>query len=98
MTVVSESALALTYAVEGKSTIPSDGIAHQVSIASLPFEATTAHVVVPRAETAAYLQCSVKNTSDYRLLPGPVSVFLDDSFVSKTRISVSISHTARNYC
>lgn len=28
----------------------------------------------------------VKNTSDYRLLPGPVSVFLDDSFVSKTKI------------
>ena len=91
-TVVAESALALTYTVEGKSTIPSDGLAHHVSIATLPFDARTAHVIVPRARTMAYLQCTVKNTSEYRLLPGPVSVFLDDSFVSKTRISVSHPH------
>lgn len=34
------------------------------------------------------VQCEVKNTSEYRLLPGPVSVFLDDSYVSKTTIQV----------
>ena len=27
--------------------------------------------------------------SDFRLLPGPVNVFLDDSYVSKTWIQVS---------
>lgn len=34
-------------------------------------------------------QCEVKNTSEYRLLPGPVFVILDDSYVSKTTINVS---------
>jgi hypothetical protein len=29
----------------------------------------------------------VKNTSDYRLLPGPVNAFVDDSFVSKTAMA-----------
>jgi uncharacterized protein (TIGR02231 family) len=103
-TVVSESPLSMTYSVQGKSSIPSDGIAHQVLVASLPFEASVTYVAVPRVETVAYLQvsngflitsasltlersqCEVKNTSEYRLLPGAVSVFLDDSFVSKTRI------------
>ena len=31
-------------------------------------------------------QCAVKNTSDYYLLPGAMSVFLDNSYVSKTDI------------
>jgi len=32
-------------------------------------------------------QCAVKNTSDYYLLPGTMSVFLNNSYVSKTDIS-----------
>ena len=32
-------------------------------------------------------QCAVKNTSEYYLLPGITSVFLDDSYVSQTNIS-----------
>ncbi|EIN10081.1 hypothetical protein PUNSTDRAFT_102081 [Punctularia strigosozonata HHB-11173 SS5] len=89
-TIVSESALSLSYAVEGKSSIPSDGESHQVSIASLTFEAKTSYVAVPRVEPVVYLSCAVKNISDYRLLSGPVSVFMDDSFVSKTSIQARI--------
>lgn len=32
----------------------------------------------------------MKNNSEYRLLPGPVSIILDDSYVSKTTISVRL--------
>jgi uncharacterized protein (TIGR02231 family) len=84
--VVHESPLALTYHVEGASGVPSDGVPHQVSIAVLPFEAKILHVAVPKVRPEAYLQATVKNTSDYRLLPGTVHAFVDDSFVSKTRI------------
>ena len=84
--VVHESPLALTYYVEGSSGVPSDGVPHQVSIAVLPFEANIQHVTVPKVRPVAYLQATVKNTSDYRLLPGPVHAFVDDSFVSKTAI------------
>jgi len=52
----------------------------------LPFEAKIMHVTVPKVRLVAYLQASVKNTSDYRLLPGSVHTFVDDSFVSKTAI------------
>lgn len=85
-TVVHESPLALTYHVEGESGVPSDGVSHQVSVAVLPFEAKIMHVTVPKVRPIAYLQASVKNTSDYRLLPGTVHAFVDDSFVSKTAI------------
>jgi uncharacterized protein (TIGR02231 family) len=85
-TLVAENALALNYAVEGASSLPSDGAAHQVSIATFTFEAETSYVTVPRAESVMHLACAVRNTSDYRLLPGPVSVYVDDSFVSKTSI------------
>jgi hypothetical protein len=55
-TIVRESPLATSYSVEGKSTIPSDGEAHQVSVAVLPFEAKVMHVAVPRIEPLVYLQ------------------------------------------
>jgi len=32
-------------------------------------------------------QCAVKNTSEYYLLPGTMSIFLNNSYVSKTNIS-----------
>ena len=86
VSVVRKSPLALTYHVEGASGVPSDNVPHQVSIAVLPFEATTQHVTVPKVQPAAYLQATVKNTSDYRLIPGTVHAFVDDSFVSKTSI------------
>jgi uncharacterized protein (TIGR02231 family) len=85
--VVHESPLALTCHVEGASGVPSDGVLHQVSVAVLPFETKILHVTVPKERPVAYLEASVKNTSDYRLLPGPVNAFMDDSFVSKTAIA-----------
>ncbi|KAL0948652.1 hypothetical protein HGRIS_010456 [Hohenbuehelia grisea] len=86
-TVVSETPLAISYSVDNEVSIPTDGHQHVVSIALLPFDAKISHVVVPRAQPRVYLQREVKNTSDYRLLPGPVSVIMDDSFVSNIKIN-----------
>ncbi|TFK61692.1 hypothetical protein BDN72DRAFT_863410 [Pluteus cervinus] len=86
-TVVTETPMAISYSVHGKSTIPSDAQDHQVSIAVLPFEAQISYVTIPRIEPRVYLQCEVENTSEYRLLPGPVSIILDDSYVSKTSVN-----------
>ena len=54
--VVSKSPLSVTYTVEGKTTIPTDGQSHKVLVASLPLEATVTHVTTPRKSTVAYLQ------------------------------------------
>jgi len=74
----------VSYTVEGASTIPSDGESHKVSVAVLPFEADVTWVTIPKQLAVVYMQSAVKNTSDYRLLPGAVAVFLDNSYVSRT--------------
>ncbi|TFK16660.1 hypothetical protein FA15DRAFT_676612 [Coprinopsis marcescibilis] len=86
-TIVNETPVAVTFSVHGESTIPSDGIDHQVSVAILPFESVISYITIPKIDPRVYLQCRVKNSSDYRLLPGSVRVIFDDSFVSTTRIS-----------
>ncbi len=87
---VSTNALSASFQVQGLANIPSDGEAHTVSIASsLNFEAVVTRVAVPRLSAQVYLQCRVKNVSEYRLLPGYVSIFLDEGYVSKSVIGVS---------
>ena len=80
--------LSLVYRVEGAVALPSDGMPHRVPITALELAATLQHVCVPRKTPAVFIEAAVKNTSEYELLPGPVSVFMDESFVTKTSIGV----------
>lgn len=94
-TLVRETPVAVTFSVHGQSTIPSDGIDHQVAVAILPFEAAISYITVPKIDPRVYLQCRVKNSSDYRLLAGSVRVIFDDSFVSST--SITDINTGENF-
>lgn len=82
------NALSVSYRVEGTVSLPSDGQAHKLTIAAFDFKAALKYVCVPQKNQAAYIMGTVKNTSDYDLLAGPVSVFMDDSFVTKTSVEV----------
>ena len=97
-TVVHESPLALTYRVEGASRVPSDGVPHQLAVAVLPFAATLQHVAVPKARPVAYLHATVRNTSDYRLLAGPVHAFVDDAFAARTTLPRDIAPGDTFHC
>lgn len=55
-TVVTETPLSVSYAVEGEATIPSDGVAHQVSVAMLSFDSKVTHVCCPKIDARVYLQ------------------------------------------
>lgn len=57
-TVVMESPMAISFAVHGESTIPSDGVYHRVSVAVIPFEAQISYVTIPRIDPQVYLQVS----------------------------------------
>ncbi|RPD54836.1 hypothetical protein L226DRAFT_493613 [Lentinus tigrinus ALCF2SS1-7] len=87
-TTVDRSPLSLSYHVDGLVTLPSDGVAHKVLIAMLDFTAELKYVCVPCKNTSAFIEGTVKNTSEYELLAGPVSVFMDDSFVTKTSLNL----------
>ncbi|KIO30856.1 hypothetical protein M407DRAFT_20178, partial [Tulasnella calospora MUT 4182] len=85
-----EGATSSTFVIAGKSTIPShqqdDEQTHKVSVAVIELDAKLEWVAVPKAQTSAFLKCKVKNTSQYILLPGQTSVFMDDNFVCKSSL------------
>ncbi len=70
--------------------LPSDGLAHTVSIATLQLRADFEYVCVPRKSTTVFTQARITNTSEHDMLPGPISVFMDDSFVARTTLQVSL--------
>ncbi|KAH7103966.1 hypothetical protein BKA62DRAFT_782983 [Auriculariales sp. MPI-PUGE-AT-0066] len=91
---VTESAVSATFAIEGLSTIPSDSDTdsqtHKVSIAELPLSNVELEwISVPKEQENVFLQCKVKNTSNYPLLPGQASIYMGNSFVAKSSIQVS---------
>ncbi|RPD54829.1 hypothetical protein L227DRAFT_580189 [Lentinus tigrinus ALCF2SS1-6] len=73
-----------SWRIDSALSLPSDGLAHKITIAILDFSATLKYVCVPRKGPSAFIEASIKNTSDYELLSGPVSVFMNDGFVTKT--------------
>ncbi|KAI1792172.1 hypothetical protein LXA43DRAFT_364276 [Ganoderma leucocontextum] len=86
--VLAKNPLSLAYRVEGRVSLPSDGVAHKVSIAVLDFSAALKYVCVPRKTSATFIEGRIKNTSEYELLAGPVSVLMDDGFVTKTLLGL----------
>ena len=89
---VESGVLTTSFAIDGKSTIPSnaqgDDTSHQVAITVLDFSADLEWIVVPREQQSAFLQAKIRNKSEYLLLPGQANIFLDDNFVAKSPIPV----------
>ncbi|KAG9079345.1 hypothetical protein FRC06_007807, partial [Ceratobasidium sp. 370] len=90
--VVDAGVLSATFGISGRSDIPSDESSHKVVIAVLNLTAELEWVCVPREKESVFLRCKVVNTSEFTLLPGEAGVFMDDNFVSKSRIE----HVAPN--
>ncbi|KAF8685733.1 hypothetical protein RHS04_00469 [Rhizoctonia solani] len=84
--VVSAGVLSATFGIPGRSDIPSDEGSHKVVVAVLDLDADLEWVCVPREKESVFLICKVVNSSEFTLLPGEASVFMDDNFVSKSQI------------
>ncbi|KAL5633009.1 hypothetical protein ACGC1H_003487 [Rhizoctonia solani] len=84
--VESTGVLNTTFGIPGRSDIPSDEGSHKVVIAVLDLQADLEWVCVPREKESVFLTCKILNSSEFTLLPGEASVFMDDNFVSKSQI------------
>ncbi|KAG6872120.1 hypothetical protein C0995_012774 [Termitomyces sp. Mi166 len=84
--VVSKGNVSATFQVPGLITIPSDGVAHNVTIAQLKLGATMSWVSVPKKDTRTHLSAKIKNASQYTLLRGTGSVYVDGSFISRSEV------------
>ncbi|KAH6911819.1 mucoidy inhibitor A [Coprinopsis sp. MPI-PUGE-AT-0042] len=75
-----------TFSVPGKMSIPSDGSSHNVTIVQLKLDAKMTWVSVPRKDTKVHLSAKIKNSSDFLLLSGNASVYVDGSFISRSSV------------
>jgi hypothetical protein len=65
-TVVSETPMAISFSVHGESTIPSDGVEHQASVAVLPFQAKVSYISIPRIDPRVFLQVNLDFSSKFQ--------------------------------
>jgi len=87
---VSDSATSAIFKIPRITTIESDDKGHKVTITIVQFkEATFKYTIMPKLNQNAYLQATVKNTSDFTLLAGSVSVFFGNTFATSSSIKAA---------
>ncbi|KAF4603077.1 hypothetical protein EYR38_003482 [Pleurotus pulmonarius] len=84
--IVAQGTLSATYQVPGLISIPSDSQNHNVTIIELTLGAEMSWITVPKVDKRVHLKAKVKNASEYTLLPGEASIYVDGSFISKSNI------------
>lgn len=94
-----QGATSSSYMIERPSSIPSDNKPHKVTIATIALKDTKLeYTTAPAIDTNAYLKAKATNPSEYTFLPGPVSVFFDNTFVCTTTMkNVSPSEEFESY-
>ncbi|KAF8802151.1 hypothetical protein BYT27DRAFT_7197229 [Phlegmacium glaucopus] len=86
--VSSKGDINASFSVPGLISIPSDNDSHNVTIVELPLNASMSWISIPKKETKAHLTAKIKNDSDYTLLSGIASVYVDGSFISRSDVPV----------
>ncbi len=71
----------IVFEVPGQKTVPADGQEHRLVVAKLMLDARKKFTTVPKLDPKVYVTAKCKNSSDYILLPGKVSVFQGNEFV-----------------
>ncbi|CAM9996289.1 unnamed protein product [Ascophyllum nodosum] len=78
----------VSFAVSLPAIIKSNGQTKKLIVGEFQLSAEVNHYVVPSKEPAAYLQAKTTNDTEYELLPSnDVSIFFDNSFVTKTSLT-----------
>ncbi|KAG7444922.1 uncharacterized protein BT62DRAFT_987547 [Guyanagaster necrorhizus] len=82
--VTSKGNISATYRVPGRVTIPADGDEHTFTIVQMNLDASMSWVSVPKVDTKTHLKAKITNASDYSLLAGSASIYVDGSFISRS--------------
>ncbi|KAJ7119756.1 hypothetical protein C8R44DRAFT_672693 [Mycena epipterygia] len=84
--VTSKGNVSATFSVPGLVTIPCDGDTHNFTIVELSLKATMSWVSVPKLDAKTHLNARIINASEYTLLNGTASVYVDGSFISRSNV------------
>ncbi|KAF9263747.1 hypothetical protein L218DRAFT_901405 [Marasmius fiardii PR-910] len=84
--ISSKGSLSTAFRVPGLVTIPSGNTEQTFTIVELQLDARITWFTIPKVDTRVHLKADVHNGSAYTLLPGNANVYVDGSFISKSRI------------
>ncbi|KAF9012156.1 hypothetical protein BDZ89DRAFT_1077476 [Hymenopellis radicata] len=84
--VTSQGNVNATFTIPGLVSVPSDGELHTFTIATLDLQAELSWVAVPNKDPKVHLKAKVTNSSEYTLLAGSASIYVDGSFISKSNM------------
>jgi uncharacterized protein (TIGR02231 family) len=79
---------AATFVIERTTDIKSDNKMAKVTVTRLLLPSTYRHSCVPKLSSYVYLKTHATNKSDFTLLPGRTSVFLDGAFVANASMDL----------
>lgn len=79
---------AAEYAIPGAATVPSDKAPHKFVITEADYEMRLAVRTVPKIAPRAYLYGEVTYEGEAPLLPGPIAVFRDGSFIGTSAMGM----------
>ncbi|KAF8881696.1 hypothetical protein CPB84DRAFT_237037 [Gymnopilus junonius] len=86
-TVDSEGYVNATFQLPGLTTVPSDDEERNVVIAELELPVKMAWTCVPKLDTRVFLEATIMNTSEFTLLTGESSVYVDQCFIACSEVS-----------
>ncbi len=84
---VSESATSATFEIPTKSSIPSDNTKHKVTITVASIAGEFSYSAAPKLRPNAFFKVDLSNSTEYPLLSGSMSVFVDNGFVTTSQLS-----------
>lgn len=91
---VSETGTAATFVITAPANLPNDNTPHRVSIGEVKLPAELRYELVPALSEFAYLTGKFKNTTELPFLRGPVSVFIDGTYVSASAFETTVPQGA----
>jgi len=78
-----------TYQIMRKATIASDRKPHKVTINHLNCEVNFEYVCTPTKSPHCYLRAKATNNSNLHLQKGPLNIFMNNYFITKSELSVT---------
>lgn len=85
--VESAQGASVVFLVPGLSDVPGDGSQSRLQVMEEEFDGEFEYMAVPKMEDNVYVHATVKNTTDFPLLPGTSQVFLNGDFLSQGKMA-----------
>ena len=85
--VLNQSQLNLSFEVQLKQSIPTDGQYHLVDLKDYEIDAEYDYHSVPKLDKGAFLLAKITDWGNLNLLPGNANIFFDDTYIGQSHIN-----------